>query len=136
MTEVGHKQLRVWQKGMDLAVEIYRVTLAFPGEERYGLVSQMRRAAVSIPSNVAEGYGRGGKDYARFVAMAYGSLLELETQLDLANRFKYVDDASLTSILSLCSEVGKMLNRLRTSLQDSGFRGQGSAERTPSADEH
>ena len=116
MSEQGHRQLRVWQRGMELAVEIHRLTRAFPREEVYGLVSQMRRAAVSIPSNIAEGYGRGGKDYARFVSMAYGSLLELETQLELARRFEYLDATTHAAASSTCSEVGRMLNGLRTSL--------------------
>lgn len=117
MSEQGHRQLKVWQKGMDLAAQIHRHTMDFPREELYGLVSQMRRAAVSIPSNIAEGDGRGGKDYARFVSMAYGSLLELETQLELARCFEYVDAATHTAVSSTCSEVGRMLNGLRSSLK-------------------
>lgn len=116
MSEQGCRKLNVWQRGMDLALQVHRLTSTFPPEERYGLVSQMRRAAVSIPSNVAEGYGRGGKDYARFVSMAYASLLELETQLELARRFEYVDDTGHGAVSSLCSEIGRMLNGLRTSL--------------------
>lgn len=98
MIEKGHRQLKVWQMAIDLAMQIQKLTLSFPREELYGLTSQMRRAAVSIPSNIAEGYGRGGKDYARFVSMAYGSLLELETQLELARCFEYV---GLSGILCL-----------------------------------
>lgn len=116
MTETGHRQLRVWQKGMDLAVEVYNLTSPFPKAELFGLVSQMRRAVVSIPSNLAEGYGRGGKDYARFVSIAYGSLLELETQLELALRFGYTTEKDHDSAAAQCAEIGKMLNALRTSL--------------------
>jgi four helix bundle protein len=101
---------------MDVAAAVYRFTSTFPREEQYGLTSQMRRAAVSVPSNLAEGYGRGGLDYARFVSIAYGSLLELETQVELAARFDYAGAERTAELLSLCSEVGKMLNGLRSSL--------------------
>jgi len=117
MSERGHRQLKVWQMAIDLAMQIQKLTLSFPREELYGLTSQMRRAAVSIPSNIAEGYGRGGKDYARFVSIAYGSLLELETQLELARCFEYVDAATHTAVSSTCSEVGRLLNGLRSSLK-------------------
>jgi four helix bundle protein len=114
--EKGHRQLKVWQMAMDLAIQIHKLTLSFPRVELYGLTSQMRRAAVSIPSNIAEGYGRGGKDYARFVSIGYGSLLELETQLELARCFDYLDAATHAAVSATCSEVGKMLNGLRSSL--------------------
>jgi four helix bundle protein len=78
----GHRDLRVWQAAMDLAEAVYALTRSLSRDEIYGLTSQLNRAAVSIPSNLAEGYGRGGRDYERFVSMAYGSLLELETQLE------------------------------------------------------
>lgn len=116
MREAGHRGLTVWHKAMDLAAKVHLLTSRFPVDERYGLTSQMRRAAVSVPSNIAEGYGRGGLDYARFVSIAYGSLLELETQAELAARFGYADAATTTELLNLCSEVGKMLNGLRNSL--------------------
>jgi four helix bundle protein len=101
---------------MDLASAVHRHTSDFPPEERYGLTSQMRRAAVSVPSNLAESYGRGGLDYARFVSIAYGSLLERETQVELAPGFEYAAAEPTTELLGLCSEVGKMLNGLRASL--------------------
>src|SRR6185503_16150927 len=82
----GHRDLRVWHDAMELAEAVYALTKTFPREEIYGLTSQLKRAAVSVPSNIAEGYGRGGKDYERFVCLAYGSLLELETQIELASR--------------------------------------------------
>lgn len=119
MTDRGHRQLKVWQRGLDLAEQVHRITSTFPREELYGLVSQMRRAAVSIPSNIAEGYGRGGKDYARLVGIAYGSLLELETQADLCLRFGYSDESTLEHFRNLASEVGRMLNGLRASLNRS-----------------
>jgi four helix bundle protein len=85
MADKGHRQLKLWDQAMVLAEQVHRVTAAFPREELYGLVSQMRRCAVSIPSNVAEGYGRGGKDYARLVSIAYGSLLERKRKPNLRN---------------------------------------------------
>jgi four helix bundle protein len=116
MAERGHRQLKVWQRGMDLAAEVHSLTAGFPKNEIYGLVSQMRRAAVSIPSNIAEGYGRGGKDYARFVTIAYGSLLEIETQGELAQRFGYCGPTQEVDVLEACGQVGRMLNGLRASL--------------------
>ena len=116
MSQDGHRKLKVWQRGMELAELVHRVTAGFPQEELYGLVSQMRRSAVSIPSNIAEGYGRGGNDYARFVSIGYGSLLELETQIELAHRFGYLDATRNRDLLQVCAELGKMLNGLRKSL--------------------
>ena len=115
--ERGHRGLKVWQEGMRLAEEIYRVTADFPRDEIYGLVAQLRRAAVSIPSNIAEGYGRGGRDYARFVSMGYGSLLELETQLELARRLRFLSDDDAQQLRECMSELGRMLNGLRNGLK-------------------
>jgi four helix bundle protein len=101
---------------MDLAGAVYEATRAFPREEIYGLVSQMRRCAISIPSNIAEGYGRGGRDYARFIVIAYGSLLELETQIELSRRLGLLDTGTEARLLAATAEIGRMLNALRTSL--------------------
>ena len=101
---------------MDLADALYQATASFPRDELYGLVSQMRRSAVSIPSNIAEGYGRGGKDYARFVSMAYGSLLEQETQIELSRRFGFLDAEQEDGLLRAASDIGRLLNALRASL--------------------
>ncbi len=117
MSNKGHRQLmKVRHRSMGLAQQVHRLAAGFASKELYGLVSQMCRAAVSLPSNIAEGYGRGGKDYARFVSIAYGFLLELETQLELARRFGCVDDAATAAVTKTCSEVGRMLNGLRNSL--------------------
>jgi four helix bundle protein len=116
MGERGHRSLRVWQQSMDLAGVVYQATASFPREELFGLVSQMRRSAVSIPSNIAEGYGRGGRDYARFVSIAYGSLLELETQVELSRNLGFLEQAQAASLLGTTSEIGRMLNALKTSL--------------------
>ena len=87
----SHRDLRVWQASMDFVVDIYSLTRSFPNEERFGLVSQMRRCAVSIPSKIAEGYSRRSRrDYLRFLRIAHGSAAELDTQLDIANRLGYI----------------------------------------------
>lgn len=105
------KDLIVWQKSYKLVLEIYKITTDFPKFEIYGLSQQMRRAAVSIPSNIAEGYGRKhNAEYNQFLSIAYGSLLELETQFLLAIDLKYVGKNQ--TIENLLSEVGKMLFRM------------------------
>lgn len=113
MSEQGHRGLRVWQVAMDLAARVHGHTKGFPKDELYGLTSQLRRAAVSVPSNIAEGYGRGGLDFARFIDIAYGSLLELETQIELAQRFSYLAAADTEPLLAQTAELGRMLNGLR-----------------------
>jgi four helix bundle protein len=105
------KDLIVWQKGYRLVLEIYKITKIFPNNEQYGLAQQMRRAAVSIPSNIAEGYGRKHKsEYNQFLRHAYGSLLELQTQFLLSVDLGYTDKSA--SIESLMDEVGAMLYRM------------------------
>lgn len=108
-----HKDLIVWQKSMDLLVEVYRLVKKLPKEETYALSDQMRRAAVSIPSNIAEGRGRSSeKDYLRFLFIARGSQAELETQLLVCVRLDYLNESEVESALNLCSEVGRMLNSM------------------------
>lgn len=113
----GHRALDVWQKAMDLVEGVYLLTKALPDTERYGLTSQMQRAAVSIPSNIAEGYGRGGQDYRRFAIISRGLLMELETQHEIAVRLGYLDRESLRTVWSLAQDVGKMLHKLISSLK-------------------
>ena len=113
----GHKELIVWQKAMDLVVAVYRLTEPFPKTEAYGLASQMQRAAVSIPSNIAEGHGlKQTQAYARHLAIASGSLAEIETQLHIADRLGYLRPES-RQVIDQASEVGRMLWGLRRSLQ-------------------
>jgi len=113
----GYKDLRVWQQAMTLAEHIYDVTKRFPQDERFGLTSQMRRAAISVPSNIAEGRGRGtDAELTRFCGIAYGSLMELETQAELAYRLGFLPGESLTVVMNGCAEVARMLNALRSSL--------------------
>ncbi len=113
-----YKNLIVWQKAMDLVEIIYRATRSLPKEEMYGLTSQMRRSAVSIPSNIAEGCGQGtDKNFARFLSISQGSLKELETQLLIVKRLNYIDHDTLQPILSLCNEIGKMITGLQKRLR-------------------
>lgn len=112
----GPKDLLVWQKAMDLVVVIYEITATFPKTEVYGLASQMQRAAVSVPSNIAEGHGlKQTQAYARHLALANGSLSELETQLEIARRLGYLADRRGT-VIEQAAEVGRMLAGLRKSL--------------------
>ena len=98
---------------MDLAVEVYRLSAGFPKAEAYGLVAQMRSAAVSVPSNIAEGHGRDSPaDFARFLLIARGSLREIETQIDLAHRLDFLDDDATTRLIGLCNQTGKVLTGL------------------------
>jgi four helix bundle protein len=110
---VSYRDLKVWQCSMKLALSIYATTSQFPKQELYGLVSQMRRAAVSIPSNIAEGKGRlTDRDRTHFYPHARGSLLELETQILIAQQLNYVSLSSAQPLLQLSSEIGRMPNGL------------------------
>jgi four helix bundle protein len=112
-----YTELVVWQKAMDLVTGIYRATAAFPAEERFGLASQARRAAVSIPSNIAEGHGRKATGaYLNHLSIAYGSLMELETQLQISLRLGFVDADEIASLQTRTNKIGKMLNGLKKSL--------------------
>ncbi len=102
---------------MNLVEDVYRLTRSFPKEEQFGLVSQMRRAAVSIPSNIAEGYGRKAtKAYINYLSISYGSLLELETQIQIGQRLAYLERSVMEKLLVQTNEVGRMLNGLQQSL--------------------
>ena len=108
-----YKDLVVWQKAMDLVVEVYSLAKKLPKEETFVLSDQLRRAAVSIPSNIAEGNSRSStKDYIRFLFIARGSTAEIETQLQICVRVNYFADSDIDSALNLCAELGKMLNVL------------------------
>jgi four helix bundle protein len=117
MTIEGPAKLDVYNRSLDLAEAVYRLTESFPDAERYGLVSQMRRSAVSIPSNIAEGYGRQHRpDYLRFLAIARGSLFELETQIVLARRVGLAEPEAIDALLAQLEPVRRMLIRLIASL--------------------
>ncbi|HUE53943.1 MAG TPA: four helix bundle protein [Terriglobales bacterium] len=114
----SYRDLRVWQQAMELVVETYKQTRDFPKTEIYGLTSQMRRAAVSIPSNIAEGKGRStDRDRAHFFCHARGSLLELETQILIAQRLAYLAPAQADGLLNVSAHLGRMLNALVQSLK-------------------
>jgi four helix bundle protein len=106
-----------WHQAMTLAEHIYDATKGFPQDERFGLTSQMRRVAISVPSNIAEGRGRGtDAELTRFCGIAYGSLMELETQVELAHRLGFLPSESRSSFMNGCAEVARMLNALRSSI--------------------
>jgi len=110
MQVTHYKQLIVWQKSMELVKEIYLISNSFPTEEKYGLASQMRRAAVSIPSNIAEGYRRGTKEYKHFLSISDGSTAELETQLLIAeNLYHHIQ---YKNAFSLITEIQKILSTI------------------------
>ncbi|HVS21904.1 MAG TPA: four helix bundle protein [Pyrinomonadaceae bacterium] len=117
----SYRELNVWQKGINLVVESYRFSAAFPKAEVYGLTSQIRRAAVSIPANIAEGYGRGSrKEYLQFLIVAQGSLKELETHFIIAERLRYATQAQSQRLLTQTDEIGRMLGSLIRKLKVSG----------------
>lgn len=114
----GYKDLEVWQRAMDLVEECYRSTGMFPASKGYGIVAQIRRAAASVPANIAEGQGRSSTgDSIRFLNIAYGSLMELETHLILSHRLNDMDSQATDVLLARTGKIGKMLNGLRTSLR-------------------
>ena len=113
----SYRDLIVWQKSMELVERVYRMTNAFPTNELYGLSSQVRRAAVSIPSNIAEGQARKSTaEFLNFLSIAQGSRAEVETQTLIAQRLGYVTENQITEIMSLLEEISKMLNTLRAKL--------------------
>lgn len=113
----SYKDLIVWQKAMDLVEMVYPVTKAFPKEELYGLTNQLRRAVVSIPSNIAEGQARNSTaEFWNFLSIARGSFAEVETQLLIAERLKYIEPKKLCEILNLQTEINKMTNALTSKL--------------------
>ncbi|MFQ5733750.1 MAG: four helix bundle protein [Planctomycetaceae bacterium] len=118
MTIKSHRDLLVWQKAMELVEHCYSVTRRFPDSERYGLTSQIQRAAVSIPANIAEGKARGTtKTFLNHLSIAGGSLAELDTHLIIAKRLGYIEEQSLAGLLDRAEEVGRMLTGLRRSLK-------------------
>jgi len=125
-----YKDLIVWQKAMDLVCLVYEATRAFPKEELYGLTSQIRRAVVSVPSNIAEGQARKSTaEFRNFLSFARGSMAEVETQLILARRLNYLQETQLHEIMSIHEEVNKMLSTLMSKLVVSGERPVARGER-------
>jgi four helix bundle protein len=120
MTPSSFRELRVWQQAMELALGVYRSTAGFPKHELYGLAQQMRRAAVSVASNIAEGKGhRSDREFQRFLFHARGSLLELETQIVLAGKLEYLRVQQAADLQALATQVGRSLTGLINSLDAS-----------------
>jgi len=114
----SYKNLIVWQKAMDLVVEIYNLTNKFPKSELYGLVSQMKRCAISVPSNIAEGRRRGSrKSYLNFLLIAYSSGAELETQIGIAKRLNFINKLDFEKVDNLLDQVMRMLNKITYKLR-------------------
>lgn len=111
-----YQDLVVWQKAMDLVAAAYEETADFPVEERYGLKQQLRRASVSIPSNIAEGQARTTRDFQHFLRMSRGSLFEVETQVLIAQRLGYLDAKSVQRLLDMSDEVSRLITGLGKSL--------------------
>ena len=118
MSGLSYKELLVWQRSMKLVTDVYKATSTFPKSEMFGLASQLNRAAVSIPSNIAEGQGRNStKEFLYHLSVAYGSLMEVETQVQIAANLSFVNNSTLEILFTQCREVGRMLNGLTKSLR-------------------
>jgi len=114
----NYKELDVWQKAVALAPALYELTASFPDTERYGLHVQIRRAATSVPANIAEGWGKGStKEYIQFLLIARGSLMEVETHLIIARNLRYLDEERFSPVLKRIEDIAKMQNRLIGSLK-------------------
>jgi len=114
----SYQDLIAWKKAMSLVIEIYKGTKGLPKEELFGLTSQLRRAAVSVPSNIAEGQGRLSQgEFHQFLGQARGSLMEIETQVLIAQQLEYINEAQANSLLESCAEEGRILNGLIASVQ-------------------
>jgi four helix bundle protein len=117
MRTTSYRDLRVWKAAMDLAVDVYEDTRTFPGEEKFGVVSQLRRASSSIAANIAEGQARRTKgEFLQFLGMARGSLAEVETFLELSERLRYLNTARRETLMDQCANINKMLHGLMRTL--------------------
>ncbi|NQU03345.1 MAG: four helix bundle protein [Syntrophaceae bacterium] len=114
-----YRDLVVWQKSMGLVTEVYEISKKFPKDELYGLISQIRRCAISLPSNIAEGYGRNStNDYIHFLRIASGSLYELQTQMEISLNLQYIDRREFENLYELSREIERMLSSLIRKLRD------------------
>ena len=126
------RDLRIWQKSIELVERCYRLSAMLPLGERFALTSQIRRAATSVPANIAEGFGRwNSRDFARFLAIASGSLRELETHLVIVSRLGLVPGARVDEVLPLCDELAKMLFKMRQRVLTNGNRAEQVGNRAP-----
>ena len=117
----SYRELKVWQRSMDLTVRTYEFTGQFPSEEKYGLISQMRRAAASVPANIAEGQARRStKEFLQMLGIARGSLAELETFVTLSERLGLIRSETSDSLLEDCAEINRMMNGLMRTLSNKG----------------
>lgn len=117
MYEINFRNLTVWQKSKDLCILVYKLSNTLPKEETYGIISQIRRAVISIPSNIAEGYAKSSmKDRAKFLEIAIGSYYELSTQMEIIHEIKYIDDNQYKDFLVCFEEVGRLLGGYRKSV--------------------
>ncbi len=129
------RELRIWQKAMDLVEACYRLSATLPADERFGLTSQIRRAATSIPANIAEGFGRWNtREFGRFLAISCGSLRELETHVIITQRLGYVSEAKAGPVLRATDELAKMLFRMRQRVMNEIEVSEGGT-RTPRAND-
>lgn len=116
---MNHKDLEVWKKSMELVIDIYKITQKFPDTEKFGLINQIRRAAVSVPSNIAEGCARNSdKDNLRFVDIACGSLAEIETQLLISVQLEYCEMSKVQILIDKIDNIGRMLSGLKKHLRN------------------
>lgn len=126
------RDLKIWQKSIELVERCYRLSIMLPLHERFALTSQIRRAATSVPANIAEGFGRwNSRDFARFLAVASGSLRELETHLVIVPRLGLVPGAGVDEVLPLCDELTKMLFKMRQRIVTNGNRSEKVTSQTP-----
>lgn len=117
MTLAKYSELMAWQKAMDLVEKVYTITKGFPLDERFGLTNQLRRASVSVPSNIAEGQSRASRDFVRYLSIAQGSLAEVETQMLIAARLGYVGEPDTEKFQHLAAEVGRLIHGLSNSIE-------------------
>jgi four helix bundle protein len=115
----SYRDLKAWSEAMLLAQRVYALTAKLPSDERFGLVQQLRRSAISVPSNIAEGHARGAtRDFGRFIAISRGSLAEIETQIELCLALGMLNDDDATPVLACCDEIGRILRGLRKALDN------------------
>ncbi|MCL5036603.1 MAG: four helix bundle protein [Chloroflexi bacterium] len=113
-----HKDLEVWKKSINFVVKIYEITGRFPENEKYGIIAQLRRAAVSIPSNIAEGAARKTRaEYIQFLYIARGSINEIDTQIEIVKRLNYINEEKYTEVINLLDEISRLVNGLIKSLK-------------------
>jgi four helix bundle protein len=124
-TSPSVQRFRVWQVSVELVVQCYKLSATFPSDERFGLVSQIRRAATSVPANIAEGFGRwNSREFVRFLAIASGSLRELETHLIIASRLGYLTSAAVEPTLRTIDDLSRMMYRMRQRMTEGARRSE------------